>query len=261
MNILFVYFDKTIQNDNLYVKSLCEEIRRQNGSVECSIDAFWNSTRKYDIVHIQFPEVIFKWRQPSDNGLKALRQRIDRLKSMGTKIVYTRHDAIPHYCTDKNKLELYRIVETQSNAIIHLGEYSRQEFARIYPENTARHFVIPHHIYDSCGYAFPSKLTSRNKLGLPTDKFIILTFGSYRNEEEQRLVVDAFEHLPMSDKFLLAPGFYNSCFTNRKTPIQNLLRYRTQKRNSGSTRIELYNYTRKYRIPSFLTTSRPQISF
>lgn len=101
MNILFVYFDKTIQNDNLYVKSLCEEIRRQNGSVECSIDAFWNSTRKYDIVHIQFPEVIFKWRQPSDNGLKALRQRIARLKSMGTKIVYTRHDAIPHYCTDK----------------------------------------------------------------------------------------------------------------------------------------------------------------
>lgn len=160
MNILFVYFDKTIQNDNLYVKSLCEEIRRQNGSVECSIDAFWNSTRKYDIVHIQFPEVIFKWRQPSDNGLKALRQRIARLKSMGTKIVYTRHDAIPHYCTDKNKLELYSIVETQSNAIIHLGEYSRQEFARIYPENTARHFVIPHHIYDSCGYAFPSKLTS-----------------------------------------------------------------------------------------------------
>ena len=192
MNILFVYFDKTIQNDNLYVKSLCEEIRRQNGSIECSIDAFWNSTRKYDIVHIQFPEVIFKWRQPSDNGLKALRQRIARLKSMGTKIVYTRHDAIPHYCTDKNKLELYRIVETQSNAIIHLGEYSRQEFARIYPENTARHFVIPHHIYDSCGYAFPSKLTSRNKLGLPTDKFIILTFGSYRNEEEQLLVVDAF---------------------------------------------------------------------
>lgn len=160
MNILFVYFDKTIQNDNLYVKSLCEEIRRQNGSVECSIDAFWNSTRKYDIAHIQFPEVIFKWRQPSDNGLKVLRQRIARLKSMGTKIVYTRHDAIPHYCTDKNKLELYRIVETQSNAIIHLGEYSRQEFARIYPENTARHFVIPHHIYDSCGYAFPSKLTS-----------------------------------------------------------------------------------------------------
>ena len=181
MNILFVYFDKIIQNDNLYVKSLCEEIRRQNGSVECSIDAFWNSPRKYDIVHIQFPEVIFKWRQPSDNGLKALRQRIARLKSMGTKIVYTRHDAIPHYCTDKNKLELYRIVETQSNAIIHLGEYSRQEFAHIYPENTARHFVIPHHIYDSCGYAFPSKLTSRNKLGLPTDKFIILTFGSYRN--------------------------------------------------------------------------------
>ena len=118
MNILFVYFDKIIQNDNLYVKSLCEEIRRQNGSVECSIDAFWNSPRKYDIVHIQFPEVIFKWRQPSDNGLKALRQRIARLKSMGTKIVYTRHDAIPHYCTDKNKLELYRIVETQSNAII-----------------------------------------------------------------------------------------------------------------------------------------------
>ena len=42
MNILFVYFDKIIQNDNLYVKSLCEEIRRQNGSIECSIDAFWN---------------------------------------------------------------------------------------------------------------------------------------------------------------------------------------------------------------------------
>lgn len=235
MNILFVYFDKTIQNDNLYVKSLCEEIRRQNGSVECSIDAFWNSTRKYDIAHIQFPEVIFKWRQPSDNGLKVLRQRIARLKSMGTKIVYTRHDAIPHYCTDKNKLELYRIVETQSNAIIHLGEYSRQEFARIYPENTARHFVIPHHIYDSCGYAFPSKLTSRNKLGLPTDNSSFSLLGVTATKKSSALSSMLSSIYPCRISSYWLPVSTTIVLPTVKHPYKIYCDTELKKRNSGST--------------------------
>lgn len=231
MNILFVYFRQTIQAENLYIRSLYEEIQRQNpGDTECDIETFWHSSKRYDIVHIQFPEVIFKWRHPSEEGLNALRKRLVQLKRQGTKIVYTRHNAIPHYCADSNKLELYRIVETLCDAIIHLGKFSLQDFNRAYPDNRVTHFVIPHHIYDLCGYTFPSQEESIRQLGLPTGKRIILTFGSYRNEEEQRLVTQAFEQLPIPDKFLLAPGFYNNCFVTRKTPLRNWWRYRTQKR-------------------------------
>lgn len=230
MNILFVHFPQIITNDNLYIHSLYEEVQRQNGSTECDIAAFWNSRKKYDIVHIQFPEVIFKWRKPTENGLKALRQRIDWFKQQGSKIVYTRHNAAPHYCCDPNKLELYRIIETQCDAIIHLGEYSRQDFNRLYPGNKIKHFVISHHIYDLCGYTFPSKDNARERLKIPAEKFVILTFGSYRNEEEQELVIKAFEQLPVDHKFLLAPGFYNNCFVNRKTPIRNRFKYYIQKK-------------------------------
>ncbi len=230
MNILFVYFKQIIHNDNLYIRSLYEEIQRQGYTVECDIDTFWNTRKKYDIVHIQFPEVIFKWRKASEEELKTLQQRIDWFKQQGSKIVYTRHDAIPHYCSDKNKLELFRIVETQCDAIIHLGEYSRQDFNRTYPGNKIQHFVIPHHIYDLCQYTFPSKDEAKQWLKIPAGKFVILTFGSYRDEEEQELIIKAFKLLPLPDKYLLAPGFYNDCFINRKTPIHNLLKHHIKKK-------------------------------
>ncbi len=76
MNILIVYFNHAIPYDNLYVRSLCQEIQQQGYQAVCSIDDFWDSTQSYDIIHIQFPEVIFKWRTPSSSQLQALRKRI-----------------------------------------------------------------------------------------------------------------------------------------------------------------------------------------
>lgn len=158
---------------------------------------------------------------------------------MGTKIVYTRHDAIPHYCTDKNKLELYRIVETQSNAIIHLGEYSRQEFARIYPENTARHFVIPHHIYDSCGYAFPSKLTSRNKVWdyRPINSsFSLLGVTATKKNSALSSMLSSIYPCQISSYWL--PVSTTVVLPTVKHPYKICCDTELKKRNSGSTRIE-----------------------
>lgn len=226
--ILIVYFDTIISNDNLYVRSLYEELRRQGCLVDCSIDSFWDTSKTYDIIHFQFPEVIFKWRTPSEKNLRQLRNRIDELKRQHTKLIYTRHNSAPHY-SHAAKTELYRIIETNCDAIIHLGEYSRQEYNTLYPQNKIEHFVVPHHIYDRCGYTCFSRKEAREKLHLPLDKFIILTFGSYRKESEREFIAAAFRQLPMSDKFLLAPGFYNDCFVNRRTPLQNFLHYHSLK--------------------------------
>ncbi len=230
MKILIVYFSQVIQYDNLYVKSLYEEMRRQGFQATCSIDNFWDLAQHYDIIHIQFPEVIFKWRTPSQQDLAKLNRCIEARKRQGSKIIYTRHNRVPHYCSEPTKLELYQIIEGACDGIIHLGEYSRQEFLATHPQSQARHTIIPHHIYNHSGYNMPSRETARRHLQLPLDRFVILTFGAYRNPEERTLITHAFRQLPIGNKYLLAPGFYNDCFKNRKTPISNRLKYYRQKK-------------------------------
>ncbi len=207
MKILFAY-QETDLTDNLFVVSLIKSLRDKKLQIDSSVDLFWNSNIKYDIIHIQWPEELFKWGSVSKEDILKLSTRINHLKNSGIKLVYTRHNSQPHY-KDKNLIEIYKIIENSVDSIIHLGYFSKNESLkstqyskRIY------HTIIPHHIYLGYYDTNIDQSEARTKLGIPNNSLVILAFGKFRNFREKVMVLLSYIFFKQSNKFLLAPRLF-----------------------------------------------------
>ena len=89
--------------------------------------------------------------------------------------------------------------------MVHMGNYSRDLLQPQY--SNARHVVIPHHIYDDVYDFAITREEARNRLHLPADKKIVLSFGKFRNDQERNFVLDMQSSFGRSVLFLM-PGFY-----------------------------------------------------
>ena len=67
--------------------------------------------------------------------------------------------------------------------------------------------MIPHHIYDNVLPFSVSQQEARQRLHLPQDKKIILSFGKFRNDKERNFVLNLKKRIENSSLFLM-PGFY-----------------------------------------------------
>jgi len=217
MRILFVY--REFLNDNLFVQTLVKELKKRNHEVYCSVDDFWDSSLKYDIVNIQWPEEIFKYIIEEIDIVK-LRNRIEDLKKQKTGILYTRHNTSPHFSND-NVLKLYNLVEGYADGIIHLGKYSIDEMLDKDHNTNANNFLIPHHIYENTYNENISKEDARKKLDLPLEKFVILAFGRFRDNSEIFMLLKSYLSFRKKDKYLLAPRMLN--FSKKKSLLKNLI--------------------------------------
>lgn len=217
MRILFVY--REFLNDNLFVQTLVKELKKRNHEVYCSVDDFWDSSLKYDIVNIQWPEEIFKYIIEEIDIVK-LRNRIEDLKKQKTGILYTRHNTSPHFSND-NVLKLYNLVEGYADGIIHLGKYSIDEMLDKDHNTNANNFLIPHHIYENTYNEDISKNEARIRLDLPLDKFVILAFGRFRNNAELLMLIKAFLSFRKKNKYLLAPRLLN--FSKKRSFFKKMI--------------------------------------
>lgn len=219
MKVLFAYRNNLV-NDNLFVKTLVSGLQLLDVTIDLSLDRFWDNKRSYsyDIIHIQWPEELFKWESISDKDLIELRDKLNSLRESGVKIVYTRHNLTPHY-SDESIGKLYSIVETYSTAIVHMGSYSMAEYNKKYPGNNKMQVVIPHHIYENVYNETISRDEARRRLNIPLSKFVILSFGKFRKKEEICMTLKAFCTLRVQNKFLLAPRI----FPFEKTPHNDKL--------------------------------------
>jgi len=195
---------------NPFISILIKEINSDKYIVKYGVHAFWNLTENYDIIHIHWPEMLFNWRPLIDNDIKTLTVFINKWKQKGAKFVYTRHDENTHYSI--NKLithEIFDLIKRESDAIIHMGEYSKRETIKelIIPRQI--NTVIPHHIYDTIYSNSIDKETAREVLDIDKTGIVILVFGDFRDKEENFLVKEAFERLEVDNKFLLAPSWKN----------------------------------------------------
>lgn len=208
MKVLIVYRDNHL-NDNMFVKTLVSGLRSLNIAVDLSLDLFWDKTLSgtYDIIHIQWPEELFKWNNITDNDLVCLKNKLISLREQGVRIVYTRHNILPHYQNDLlNKL--YLIIETYTSAIVHMGSYSLKEYIDKYPSHNIVQALIPHHIYENVYDEQISQEEARKRLNIPLDKNVFLTFGKFRFKEEVTMVLKAFYKLRLKNKYLLAPRIF-----------------------------------------------------
>ncbi|MDE6987255.1 MAG: glycosyltransferase, partial [Bacteroides acidifaciens] len=139
-----IVFRENGDTDNLFVPILCDAIRMSGIDVRCSTKKFWDSDTAYDIIHFQWPEEVVGWTCDNPDIIRRLEERICFFRSRGAHFIYTRHNVRPHYANEIIS-RAYDIIESQSDVVVHMGQFSRDEFAAKYP--SSRNVVIPHHIY------------------------------------------------------------------------------------------------------------------
>ncbi|MBL1233291.1 MAG: hypothetical protein P1U44_09835 [Vicingaceae bacterium] len=155
-----------------------------------------------DIVNIHWPESIFNYSEPSLNDLSDLETELKKWKTK-SKIVYTRHNILPHKSKSENLIELYRLVLQYCDGIIHMGNYSKTELESHYTElSIKKSIVIPHPAYTLFKNQI-SKSEARKKLKIGEYKNVILVFGSIRTKAELKLIKTAFNNLKLENKYLL----------------------------------------------------------
>ncbi len=191
--------------DNLFVPILRDAIKAKGIDVESSTDKFWNSETKYDIIHFQWPEEVIGWTCNDLNMIQRLEERIVFFRSNGAHFIYTRHNIHPHY-VNQIISRAYDIIEKQSDVVIHMGNYSFEEFKAKYPES--KNVIILHHIYqDTYNEDIPQEV-ARSYLHLSQKAFIVTAFGKFRNSAERKMVIEAFYKWKKKNKLLLAPRLY-----------------------------------------------------
>jgi hypothetical protein len=210
--------------NNPYVLTLARGIESETYLVDVDKEPFWNPEENiYDIIHIHWPEALFRqWLIPQEEGRMVLKAILQQWKQKGTKIVYTRHDEITHYTRQaEESKKLFDIIESEADALIHLGNYSKETFLKEKSIAGQKHFVIPHHVYDQLygeqgiaghtlkgtGACNDSSAEARALLSIPMDKFVILAFGTFRDSEEKQLIRNAFNTLDVPNKYLVAPSW------------------------------------------------------
>jgi len=171
--------------------------------VKNSLYEFWRQPADADVLHIQWPEALYNWKNPQPWEMARLASILDEWASMAS-IVTTVHNYKPRDI--ENWRRLYRLVYQNSNGIVHLGEASRDWFLDRYDFASEKmHAVISHGNY-TC---FPDHVTSdeaRRRLNLGPDDFVCLCFGAIRHSEERNLLVEAFDHLSARSKKLVVAG-------------------------------------------------------
>jgi glycosyltransferase involved in cell wall biosynthesis len=147
----------------------------------------------YDVIHVQWPEALFGFQEPSVSELRELDDSLDKWKEKGAKLVATVHNNYPHGKDNKIFRELYGLIYEKSDGLIHLGNASRRAVRRRHAdevENT-QEAVIPHGRYSY----FPNNTTrkeARAALSLPTKKPVMLAFGELRRSKEVCLLREGF---------------------------------------------------------------------
>ncbi|MCC8409598.1 hypothetical protein LJ707_11720 [Mucilaginibacter sp. UR6-1] len=171
--------------------------------IKNSVNDFWESDDIFDVVHIQWPEELFKWLPPSAKEVDKFKYRLEIWKERGAKIVVTRHNELPNKENAFSFKPLYDLSYSIADAVVHLGQYSFEHLA----DGRTINRIIPHHIYTSYPNSANRK-EARNELGIPEKAKVILCFGKIRTQDEKKFIFNAFSKINITNKYLLIPGFF-----------------------------------------------------
>ena len=193
---------------NPFVATLMESMKDMGIDAAYGADLLFKDELPFDIVHFMWPEALWGWSHSEicERSYAKLEQIISRLKTAGTVIAYTRHNTRPHVDDNPFLAKAYELVENSSDIVFHMGEYSRKEFMSSHPASVARHVVVPHHTYARIPRTVTKK-EAREWFGLSDDDRVVLSFGVFRSEDEQRLLVEAAMNSRVEKLKVLAPRF------------------------------------------------------
>lgn len=210
MKILYA-FDNPETDSSPYVRTIMQETQNHapDWQIDAGIKTFWSDQSfSYDIIHIMFPHFLLLQHNPpaERHSCSELKRHLQQLKDKGVIIVSTCHNLQPHYNNDRDAINSYDLVYGASDMVFHLGQYSleiaRQKFPNVH------HVLLEHPVYEREYPIIPQKTESLEKLGLDASFQYILCFGTFRNDEERNLVINASQIVKKQRIRILAPSFY-----------------------------------------------------
>jgi len=196
---------------NLYLRELGAAYGRLGLGVVYGADNLVELGFSPRYVHLHWPEEHYRWSHrgpPAERATRFLAQ-LDRLKSAGSRLIWTAHNLAPHdHPGDPLDRHVYQAVIARADVILHHCASSARALAARYrvPEE-ARIVVVPHGHF----LAYPSTTTrerARRELGIAEDAFVYLHFGQVRAYKGITTLIEAFSGLDVPKKHLLVAGHY-----------------------------------------------------
>lgn len=179
--------------------------------IKASIEEFWNmeSISSYDVIHIQWPEELFGWKEVNSKDLENLIKCLNFWKNSATKLIITRHNRLPHTLNELY-FEIYKEIYSHVDAVIHYSNTSIQDFNNLYRELIYKqiiHKVIYHPMYSDISNQCTFE-EARNFLNIDKNKNLILVFGAIRHKKEREFILKVFNRLDLEGKVLIVPRWY-----------------------------------------------------
>ena len=223
--ILYAY--DLVENDNEYVKRMVEITSRlESVEVIASLAEFWNPSRTYDFIVINWPDYLFDWRvRLSDEDYYKAESQVNFYQSKGTKLINIRHDAYPHTDKSKNAIRLYDLFNVKSAYILHLGEFSVKEYCSVYGKiDNQQHLVIPHVLFKEFNFGLRNTKDLRLKYGYQPNDFIVFVPGNIRSYQEFKSAIALYRRMKIRHKKLLFQNMKEAHFAKKGFTIQYLVR-------------------------------------
>tara|TARA_B100000902_G_scaffold163425_2_gene158627 strand:+ start:48930 stop:50087 length:1158 start_codon:yes stop_codon:yes gene_type:complete len=129
-------------------------------------------------------------------------------KFLGMKVVYTVHDVISNLEKNEGSFRWINYVLNKSDKLITHNEYSKQEMIRLFKGIDKEIHIIPHGNYMPFITIKNDQNKSRNKLGLPKHKKVLLFFGMIKRVKGLDLLLKSMQIVIKNnpDIFLLIAG-------------------------------------------------------
>ena len=126
----------------------------EHAQVVWDYEAFWECDQGFDIVHLHWPEFLSyevqKYVYTTEPFPKELFVKIENCLKYWKKnatIVYTRHVQFPHARHDKDYLDLYKMVTSYCDTVVHFANYSIAQFSLEIGGKTKLHKIKSSEIY------------------------------------------------------------------------------------------------------------------
>lgn len=158
----------------------------------------------YGVVLLQWPEQLVGWNEPDKIVIKQWSDSFEEWKE-NSKIISIVHNNEPHSGMTPLFQELYDLVASASDAMLHFGNNSKREYEQKFPD--IKHYIISHPLYEKT-FLKINKSEARKLLGIENDKKVVVAPGNIRNEKERLLILRAFQGLNNSKKTLLVPNMF-----------------------------------------------------
>lgn len=193
---------------NQYIDLLALHYKKKGAVIIGSPDNFYSSNFVPDVLHIHWPEAIYRGRfQLPQNtaSIKKMETRLSWYKKHKTIIVHTIHNFIPHETdTPEFDKKMYNLFIGMSDILVHHGVSSKELICKHYPvAREKKNIVCPHGPYE---YKNISKKEARIKFNIPENKFVILNIGRQRKNKGEEFVNTVFSNLSLQKKHLFTIG-------------------------------------------------------